>query len=65
VKYVFLTTIQQACSSLSISYLAGLLFLLFKSYGLQSLGRTLKANKPAGVTDEQIDRLFRVYEEVW
>ena len=34
-----------------------------KSYGLSSLKSKLKANKPSGVTDTQIDELFKRYEE--
>jgi len=30
-------------------------------YGLSSLAEQLKANKPAGVTDEQIDLLISQY----
>lgn len=36
-----------------------------KSYGLSSLKSKLKANKPSGVTDTQIDELFKRYEEEW
>ncbi len=36
-----------------------------KSYGLTSLKRNLKANKPYRVTDSQINELFKRYEEVW
>ncbi len=36
-----------------------------KSYGLSSLKSKLKANKPSGVTDTQIDELFIRYEEEW
>ncbi len=36
-----------------------------KSYGLISLKRNLKANKPYRVTDSQINELFNKYEEVW
>lgn len=35
------------------------------SYGLSSLKSQLKAHKPAGVTDTQIDNLFKRYEEEW
>ena len=36
--------------------------MLKHSYGLSSLGVQLKANKPAGITDEQIDLLLSFYK---
>lgn len=39
--------------------------IISKSYGLSSLKSNLKANKPAGITDTQIDELFERYEEIW
>lgn len=39
--------------------------IISKSFGLSSLESNLKATKPAGVTDTQIDELFKRYEEIW
>lgn len=39
--------------------------ILLKSYGLSSLKQEVKSRKPIGVTDAQLDLLFKRYEEVW
>ena len=39
--------------------------ILFKTYGMTGLKSNLKADKPSGVTDAQIDNLFKRYEEIW
>lgn len=45
--------------------MANLSKIALKSYGLSSLKTALKKEKPTGVTDEQIDLLFKKYEEIW
>lgn len=38
---------------------------LLSSYGVSSLKANVKANKPTGIIDIQIDNLFKFYENKW
>ena len=38
---------------------------LVGAYAIHSLKTNLRANKPAGVTDADLDVLFELYEEKW
>lgn len=45
--------------------MAQLNLILLKSYGLSSFKQEVKSKKPVGVTDAQLDLLFKRYEEIW